>query len=711
MKTNKILMFWAAAAAFFLLNSCERMERCIETPVESSEARDAEGHVLIPFSAQTDAPVTKTEMSGGRTSDIVYSKGDKMIVYSTSLSTNCPVLPSMLNLQGGAGTKKGSFSGNIVLREGRTKADFDTWVTKYPDILHALIIPAAGLEAGLFTWDATNHDLKINFTSGAMDNDLEKLVKRTVLYMGEVNYSKKQVTDLTMGTSYVKTDLTLPAEKDWNTTGRDFTVTLNYDGVYGGYTFLTPTATLKGTCGGTSLIWSDWSNDETYEASGSFRTTGSTGGTLYIALLAAWELRYLTDEYEAYDKQSFTLTLENTGKGYGLEGGKIEAFAISRGKGYSRAVTLTDPAGEDILTRQPTSVRTAIMTTKGADLNGDGRLTRYEAAQFSPSGEDIFGLMNNKDLTDARFLQFFTSITDAGDKLFDGCSNLTSVCFPKSLKRIGQYAFAVCTSLKTVLWGDSQITHIGGQAFLGCFSLTSITLPETLTTLAGCAFENCTSLTFADLALSSVKSLMTGTFRGCSSLKTVNLPYDMTSIGIEAFSNCPKLANITMPASLNRIRSSAFMECYGLTAIDLKHTALTEIEASAFERCSELTDVSLPATLTQIGAGCFLKCFRLASINLEDTAVTSIGTNAFRSCESLPHLTFPATLKDFGDFAFDFSGLTYVRFRGTTPPDNIKWVCMDKIKTIFVPSVAYNAYKTAVHNAKGSEYSSRVVGE
>ncbi len=703
MKTRNILILWFAATALLLLNSCE--------PMEQNIVRDAEDLVLIPFAAETDAPLTKAEFSAGSSSRIVYSEGDKMIVYSTSSSTKCPVLPSMLNLVGGAGTKKGTFSGNIVLREGKTEADFNTWVTKYPDILKAIIIPAAGLDAGLFKWDATKHDLSIDFTAGALDNDLKSLVKRTVLFLGEVNYAEKKVTDITMGTSYVKTDLTLPAEKDWNTTGRDFTVTLNYDGVYGGYTFLTPTATLEGTCGGTSLIWSDWRNDETYEATGSFRTSGSTGGTLYIALLAAWELRYLTDEYEAYDKQSFTLTMENTGKGYGLKGGKIEAFAISRGKGYTRAVTLTDPAGEDILTRHPSSVRTAIMTTKGADLNGDGRLTRYEAAQFSPSGEDILGLQNNKDLTDARFFQFFTSITDTGDKLFNGCSNLTSVCFPKSLKKIGQYAFSVCSSLKTVLWGDSQITHIGGQAFLSCSSLTSITLPETLTTLGGCAFENCSSLTFADLALSSVKSLMTGTFRGCSSLETVNLPYDMTSIGIEAFRNCTKLANITMPASLNRIRSSAFKNCSGLLNINLKSTALTQIEDSAFEDCSELTGVSLPATLTQIGAGGFRNCLRMTSINLEDTSLSVIYENAFRSCSALPHLTFPATLKDFGNFAFDYSGLTYVRFLGTTPPDNIRWVCIDQIKKIFVPSAAYNAYKTAVHNAKGSEYSSRVIGE
>ena len=652
MRFHKIFTLVAAAASVLFINSCERMEQ--------TTVCDTDGHVLIPFSAETDASTTKAQMNGNSTSNIVYSEGDKLIVYSGSM--NCPVLPSMMNLVSGAGTKKGTFKGDIVLREGKTKADFNTWITKYPDTIQAIIIPAAGLEAGLFTWDASKHDLSINFTSNAMDCDLEALVKRTVLFFGEIDYANKKVTSLTMGTSYVKSTVTVPSEADWNAAGKDYNITLRYDGVYGGYPFLTPTAKLVGTRGTSDPIWSGWSNTETYEATGSFSLSSSTGGTLYLALLAALDLRANSDEYEAGDKQSFTLTMENVGKGYSLYDGKIEAFAIERGKGFSKAVTMSEPSAEDILVNQPESVRTVIMTTKGADLNRDGRLTRYEAAQFSPSGRNKLGLMNNIDLTNANFFQFFTRITDTDGDLFRGCSKLTSVCFPKSLEIIGQYTFAGCSSLKTVLWGNSRVTSVGGYAFIRCTSLTSVTLPETLTTLSGGVFEDCSALTFADLATTSVTTLMTGTFRGCTALKTVNLTIDLTSIGIEAFKNCTKLASISLPAALTRIRDGAFSGCTSL-----------------------------------------------ATINLEETKVASIENYAFSSCSALTHLTFPATLSEFGNDPVNDSALASIRFKGNTPPANIKNVCLDQIKKIYVPSAALEAYKTVIKNAKGSDYSSRVV--
>ena len=153
MKTCNILTLVAAAAAAMLLASCQSLEQNIETPEETGVTRDADGHLLIPFSAETGAAQTKAEMLGGSTANIVYSEGDKMIVFSTSMSTSCPVLPSIMNLVGGVGTKKGTFKGDIVLRSGKTEADFNTWVTKYPGNLKAVIIPAAGIEAGLFTWD------------------------------------------------------------------------------------------------------------------------------------------------------------------------------------------------------------------------------------------------------------------------------------------------------------------------------------------------------------------------------------------------------------------------------------------------------------------------------------------------------------------------------------------------------------------------------
>jgi len=710
MKAYKFLTLVAVAAAAMLLASCQRMEQNIETSEDTTVARDADGHVLIPFSAETDSHETKAEMVGGNTTKIVYSEGDKLLVYSSGM--NCPVLPSMMNLVGGVGTKKGTFKGDIVLREGKTESDFNTWITKYPDTLKAIIIPAAGLEEGLFTWDATKHDLSIDFTSGAISCYLTELVRHTVFFFGQVSYSEKKITDIEMATSYVKMDITVPIDRDWNTTSGEYAVTLTYGGDYHGIPFLTPTAKLVGTRGSTDQIWSGWANEATYEATGTFSVTSSTNGLLYMALLSEDYLRHYTDEYEAKDAQSFQLELENVHKGYSLYG-KIAAFTIPHGKGFKKTVTFSDPSGEDVLTTQPESVRTAIM--QSGDLNGDGRLTRYEAANYFISDKyNALKLQGNTDLTNANFLQFFTGLTSIPQQVFLGCTNLTTVCLPKNVELIDGRAFSDCTNLTTILWGESKLKGIQIEAFKNCTSLVSVTLPSTVTGMNQ-PFNGCTSLEFVDLNDTEIKNLLANCFQDCSGLKTINLPITLISIGDSCFSGCSSLASINLPNTLISIGDSCFSGCSSLASINLQNTAITEIPSSAFFNCSALTTVKLPSTLTSIGRSAFRFCDKLTSINLEATSLSTIERLTFEKCKVLASLTFPATLTSFvfttsDNYPFqECTGLQTVRFLGTTPPVNFAAVMLKtpSIKKIYVPSSAVEAYKAEAT----SSFIDRIIGE
>ena len=60
-------------------------------------------------------------------------------------------------------------------------------------------------------------------------------------------------------------------------------------------------------------------------------------------------------------------------------------------------------------------------------------------------------------------------------------------------KKIGERAFAECTSLKSVSLPGSLKT-IGNNAFEGCTSLTEVTIPDRLDSLGEEAFKNCSSL-------------------------------------------------------------------------------------------------------------------------------------------------------------------------------------------------------------------------
>ena len=59
---------------------------------------------------------------------------------------------------------------------------------------------------------------------------------------------------------------------------------------------------------------------------------------------------------------------------------------------------------------------------------------------------------------------------------------------------IGNYAFFWCTSLTSVVIGDS-VTSIGDYAFRDCASLTSIVIGDSVTSIGDYAFSCCRSLT------------------------------------------------------------------------------------------------------------------------------------------------------------------------------------------------------------------------
>ena len=200
------------------------------------------------------------------------------------------------------------------------------------------------------------------------------------------------------------------------------------------------------------------------------------------------------------------------------------------------------------------------------------------------------------------------SVTQIDEVAFSGCSGLTSVTIPSSIK------------------------GIGSGAFYGCGKLTSITIPESVTTLGSDAFFGCSSLASATIK-GNLKCLEETTFRGCSKLTTVNLPGSLTLIGLYAFQDCTSLATITIPESVTTIGDGAFYGCTSLTSVTLPNN-LKEIFPDAFCGCSALTSITIPEGVEEIGSRAFQGCSAMTSVVIPNS-VTGIFYNVFQNCSSL----------------------------------------------------------------------------
>ena len=345
------------------------------------------------------------------------------------------------------------------------------------------------------------------------------------------------------------------------------------------------------------------------------------------------------------------------------------------------------------------------------------------------------------------------SVTSIGDDAFSGCNSLTSIKIPDGVTSIGNSAFYGCSGLNSVHISDlaawckipfsysssnplsyaqhlylngkeikdmvipKSVTRIGDYAFEGCSSLTSITIPDGVTSIGNSAFSDCSGLTSIKIS-DGVTSIGNSAFSNCSSLTSITIPDGVTSIGNTAFSDCSSLTSITIPDGVTSIGNYAFSGCSGLTSIKIPD-GVTSIGASAFSGCSGLTSITIPDGVTSIGNSAFYGCSDLisitgpqkmnpnhflgcnniksANIHIDDLAswceigydsswekhlyingkeikdfvipnnVTSIEWRSFSGCTGLTSITIPNSVTSIGDDAFSgCSGLTSI-----TIPDGV----------------------------------------
>ena len=274
---------------------------------------------------------------------------------------------------------------------------------------------------------------------------------------------------------------------------------------------------------------------------------------------------------------------------------------------------------------------------------------------------------------------------------FSKCSSLIkSVTIPKSITKIGEYAFYNCSSLSSITIPNS-VTSIGERAFRGCKSLTSITIPNSVTKIEYQVFAYCESLISITIP-NSVTSIGGGAFERCESLISITIPNSVTSIGNYAFSYCNSLSSIVIPNSVTSIGDGAFRGCSKLSSVTIPNS-VTKIEYRAFSYCKSLTSITIPNSVTSIGTDAFEWCESLISITIPNS-VTSIGNYAFSGCRSLTSITIPKSIKMVGYDAFlSCNSLQEIICKATTPPETNSTLGYNK--KLIVPKGTKHLYEKA----------------
>ncbi|MBQ7589463.1 MAG: leucine-rich repeat protein [Verrucomicrobia bacterium] len=90
------------------------------------------------------------------------------------------------------------------------------------------------------------------------------------------------------------------------------------------------------------------------------------------------------------------------------------------------------------------------------------------------------------------------SVKKIGDFAFADCGKLETILIPDNVTEIGENAFLNCKGLKYITIGRG-VTKIKERAFVGCSGLTSITIPDNVREMGGSLFWGCSSLASIDI--------------------------------------------------------------------------------------------------------------------------------------------------------------------------------------------------------------------
>eukprot|EP00035_Acanthoeca_spectabilis_P019386 m.421794 g.421794 ORF g.421794 m.421794 type:complete len:388 (-) comp16849_c0_seq23:112-1275(-) len=241
-------------------------------------------------------------------------------------------------------------------------------------------------------------------------------------------------------------------------------------------------------------------------------------------------------------------------------------------------------------------------------------------------------------------------------------SPVRSVTFEAATKVIGERAFQCCDSLASVCLRPG-LEEIRWAAFTKCSVLTEVIIPEGVVSIDPMAFSMCRGLERITLP-ESLRKISDHCFANCSSLRSVGLPSRLTHIGNSAFHDCTNLESICFPKTLTKISDWAFCGCRRLTSVSFPESLfLTTLGDSAFMDCASLTSITVPPSTDFVGSRVFQGCEWLVVATIAPSRMTRFGPergtctsgSIFTNCAHLSCVIAPPQVHD-TEHCDNFSG-------------------------------------------------------
>ena len=274
------------------------------------------------------------------------------------------------------------------------------------------------------------------------------------------------------------------------------------------------------------------------------------------------------------------------------------------------------------------------------------KLKAYQVADGNPDFSAELGVLFSKDKTKLCYYppakeeekyDIPSTVTEIGQKAFQGAALLKSMIIPAKVDSIGIEAFRNMINLEKVEFkAPATVRILKADVFRACKKLKEVILPASITELAG-AFYECESLEKVTIPNGSkLKKIKDSAFATNKKLKNFIFEgsCDLTTIEANAFAHANSLETFNFPRSVKEIGLNAFSGCNNMTSVKFDPEAeIKEIGAGAFADCG-LQGISIPKKVVKIAKEAFRNCKVLEKIEVSEFT-TSIDPEAFKYCDKL----------------------------------------------------------------------------